>query len=292
MSQQYVHINGRLVEYEKAAAPLYDHSLLYGDGAFEGIRSYNGRVFRLDEHLSRLYYSLNALGIDEPVSKDEMRASLLELCKVNDHQYGYIRVTVSRSTGLGLDPAHLEDPANVYISTEQLSLYPQSMYDNGLTLVTTATRVPPPIVIDPRIKCTGKYTNNIRAKMEANRCGAGEGLMLNMDGYVAECTGDNIFVVKDGILKTPAESVCGLDGVTRNTVIEIAKNNGVPVEEGLLSQYDIYSADEAFLTGTGAEVIPAVELDGRKIGVGKPGEITHKLISFFRQQTQETGVAF
>jgi branched-chain amino acid aminotransferase len=292
MSQKYVHINGQLIEREKAVAPLYDHGLLYGDGVFEGIRSYNGRVFKLEEHMNRLFYSLKALAIDVPVTKQQMTESLLELCKVNDHQSGYIRVTVTRGTGLGLDPAHLGKPANIYLSNEQLTLYPQSMYDNGLTLLTVSTRLPPSVVIDPRIKCTGKYTNNIQAKLEANRAGAGEGLMLNMQGYVAECTGDNIFIIKDGVLRTPAQSVCGLVGVTRCTVIKLAKEAGIPVDETLLTLHDIYSADEAFITGTAAEVIPAVVLDGREINTAKPGSITKKLISLFREHTRETGAAF
>jgi branched-chain amino acid aminotransferase len=293
MSQKYVHINGQLFEREKAVAPLYDHGLLYGDGVFEGIRSYNGRVFKLDEHLSRLYYSMNALAIDAPVPVETMKESVLELCRTNDHQSGYIRLTITRGNGLGLDPAHLEEPsANVYISTEQLKLYPQAMYDNGLDLITVSTRLPPPIVIDPRIKCTGKYTNNIRAKMEANRYGAGEGLMLDLQGFVAECTGDNIFVIKDGVVRTPSQATCGLVGVTRNTVIDLAGKNGFVVDENLLTQYDVLSADECFLTGTGAEVIPAVVLDGRKIGAGVPGSVTKKLISLFREHTRETGSAF
>ncbi|MDR3710604.1 MAG: branched-chain-amino-acid transaminase [Capsulimonadaceae bacterium] len=292
MSQKFVHINGTLVPYEQATAPLYDHSLLYGDGAFEGIRSYNGKVFKLDEHLDRMYYSAKALAIDLPVTQDVMRNSLLELCRVNDHQNGYIRLTITRGTFLGLDPKHSNGPANVYISTEQLTLYPQAMYDNGLTMITVSTRVPPTFVSDPRIKCTGKYTNNIQAKMEANRAGVGEGVMLNLEGYVMECTGDNIFIVKNGVIRTPPPSTCGLVGITRTTVIQVARAAGIQVDEALLTPYDIYTADECFLTGTGAEVIPAVVLDGRSIGTGKPGPVTGRVIGLFRQHTRETGVAF
>lgn len=292
MSQQYVHINGRLIEKQMASAPLYDHGLLYGDGVFEGIRTYNGRVFKLDEHLARLYFSANALGIDMPVAQSVLRQSILELCKGNDHQNGYIRLTVTRGTGLGLDPRHIKSEANIYITTEQLALYPKEMYENGLTLVTVSTRIPTPDVMDPRIKCTGKYANNIRAKMEANRVGAGEGVMLSHQGYVVECTGDNIFLVKNGVVKTPPTHSCGLEGITRATVIELAKGASIPMVEEMITQYDIYAADECFLTGTGAEVIPAVTLDDRPIGTGKPGPISKRLIELFKVHTAESGVAF
>ena len=193
---------------------------------------------------------------------------------------------------LGLDPRHIKTTANIYISTEQLALYPREMYETGLVLVTVSTRLPPPNVIDPRIKCTGKYTNNIQAKMEANRAGAGEGVMLNDAGYITECTGDNIFVIKNGVVKTPPAHSCGLEGITRNTVIGLAREAGIPVEETMMTQYDLYTADECFLTGTGAEVIPAVSCDGRPTGSGKPGAISWKIIDLFKAHTQSTGVAF
>jgi branched-chain amino acid aminotransferase len=289
---QYVHINGQLVPKEQASVPLYDHGLLYGDGLFEGIRSYNGKVFKLDEHLDRLYFSANALAINITVPQEAMRLAVLELCRKNDHQNGYIRLTVTRCIGLGLDPKNLPNTANVYISTEQLALYPKELYENGLSIVTVSTRAPSPQIFDPRVKCTGKYASNIQAKMEANRAGAGEGLMLNLQGYVTECTGDNIFVVKDGIVKTPPTHSCGLEGITRNTVIMLARSNGIEVEEVMMTQYDIYNAQECFLTGTGAEVIPAVSLDGRSIGTGKPGPISLRLIELFRALTRECGVPF
>jgi len=292
MSQKYVHINGQLIPYEQATAPLYDHSLLYGDGAFEGIRTYNGNIFKLDEHLTRLYHSANALAIELPISQETMRQSVIELCRANEHMNGYIRMTITRGSFLGLDPKHYNGPANVYISNEQLTLYPKEMYENGLKMITVSTRIPPSFVFDPRIKSTGKYVSNIQAKMEANRAGVGEGLMLNMDGYVAECTGDNIFIICDGAIKTPPPSSCGLVGITRCTVIELARSNGIPVEEVMLTLYDIYSADECFLTGTGAEVIPAAMLDGRRIGSGKPGPVTHRVIELFHAHTQESGVSF
>ncbi len=286
------YINGGIVKKEEARVPLYDHGLLYGDGLFEGIRTYNGKVFKLDEHLDRLYYSAAALMIAMPVAQPVLRDSVLELCKANNHLSGYIRLTVTRGTGLGLDPKHISGTANIYISTEQLSLYPAELYETGLVMVTASNRLPPPDVIDPRIKCTGKYTNNIQAKLEANRKGAGEAVMLNAQGYVCECTGDNIFVFKDGVLKTPPSHSCGLVGITRNTVLELARKNNFPVEETLMTQYDVYNANECFLTGTGAEVIPAIELDGRKIGSGRAGALTTKLIALFREHTRESGVKF
>jgi len=287
-----VYINGNLIEKDKAFAPLYDHSLLYGDGLFEGIRTYNGRVFKLDEHLDRLFFSAAALWITIPVTKSVLKDSLLELCKANKHLNGYIRLTVTRGTALGLDPKNITSGANVYISTEQLRLYPAELYESGLEMITSSIRLPPSDVIDPRIKCTGKYTNSIQAKLEANRYGAGEAVMLNYSGYVTECTGDNIFLFKDGVLRTPPEHSCGLVGITRNTVLQLARENGIPVEETMMTQYDLYTADECFLTGTAAEVIPAFQLDGRLIGSGRAGEKTKEIISLFRQNTRETGAEF
>ena len=292
MSGRFVHINGRLLNQAEAMAPLYDHGLLYGDGLFEGIRTYNGKVFKLDEHLDRLYFSCKALAITMTVPQPDLRAAVLALCKSNDHRNGYIRLTVTRGTGLGLDPSHLTGPPNIYISNEQLSLYPADLYENGLVMVTASTRLPAPQIIDPRIKCTGKYANNVQAKLEANMRGAGEAVMLNQQGYVAECTGDNIFTIKNGVVHTPPPYACGLQGITRDTVIDLARTNGIPVEETMMTLYDVYVADECFLTGTGAEVIPAVELDGRPLGSGKAGEITKKIIALFRAHTLESGVAF
>lgn len=287
--EEYVSINGELVPKDKAAVPLYDHGLLYGDGVFEGIRVYNNRVFKLDEHVARLFYSMKALNITPPADQSTIRAQILGTCKANRHENGYIRVTVTRGTGLGLDPKHIKTVANAYISCEQLALYPQEMYDNGLKVVTVATRLPSPDVIDPRVKTTGKYINNIMAKSEANRYGAGEGLMLTREGYVGEATGDNIFLVKNCDILTPPPSLGILPGITRATVIELAGQMSIRVIEPLITQYDVYNADEVFLTGTAAEVIPAVEFDGRLVGDGKPGPITKRLIAAFREHTQTSG---
>ena len=288
--KQFVCMNGALVAKEEAVIPFYDHGLLYGDGLFEGIRVYGGRVFKLDEHVARLYYSARALNIVIPAPAEATRESILETVRANGHRDGYVRVTVTRGTGLGLDPKHIKGEANVYISCEQLALYPVEMYETGLIVATVSTRLPSPDVIDPRVKCTGKYINNIMAKAEANRAGAGEGLMLTREGYVGEATGDNIFLVRDGALTTPPASIGILQGITRDTVIELAHEAGYTVTEPIITQYDVYNADEVFLTGTAAEVIPAVHFDGRDIGDGKPGPITRRLIAAFREHTRTTGI--
>ena len=283
-------MNGELVGWEDAKIPFYDHGLLYGDGLFEGIRVYNNRVFKLDEHVRRLYLSAQALAINLTVPVEEMRDDILRTARANGHSQGYIRVTVTRGTGLGLDPRAVKTSPNVYISCEQLSLYPPELYENGLIVSTVSTRLPSPDVIDPRVKCTGKYINNILAKMEANRAGAGEGLMLTREGYVGEATGDNIFLIKGGAIFTPSTSIGILQGITRDTVIALALEMGLTVSEPLITLYDVYNCDEAFLTGTAAEVIPAVQFDGRLIGDGRPGPITRRLVSAFRDYAQSTGV--
>ncbi len=288
--QQFVSLNGNLVKKEEAVIPFYDHGLLYGDGLFEGIRVYGGRVFKLDEHVARLYYSAKALNINIPAAPQVTREIILDTVRANGHREGYVRVTVTRGTGLGLDPKHIKGEANVYISCEQLALYPPEMYENGLIVATVSTRLPSPDVIDPRVKCTGKYINNIMAKAEANRSGAGEGLMLTREGYVGEATGDNIFLVKNGQLLTPPATIGILQGITRDTVITLAAEAGISVFEPIMTQYDVYNADEAFLTGTAAEVIPAVEFDGRLIGDGKPGPMTRQLMAAFREHTRISGV--
>lgn len=287
---QFVSINGKLIPKEQAFVPLYDHGLLYGDGLFEGIRVYNNRVFKLEEHVARLYLSAKALNIVVPAPPEATREAIIETARANGYADGYIRVTVTRGTGLGLDPKHVKGEANVYISCEQLALYPPEMYENGLIVATVSTRLPSPDVMDPRVKCTGKYINNIMAKAEANRYGAGEGLMLTREGYVGEATGDNIFLVKDGALLTPPASIGILQGITRDTVISLAGEMGISVREPILTLYDVYNADELFLTGTAAEVIPGVEVDGRAIGTGRPGLITKRLIEAFREHARSTGV--
>ena len=287
---QSVYMNGDYVPKETASVPLFDHGYLYGDGVFEGVRVYGGRVFRLEPHLDRLLFSARALGfVLGDLSVAGITESVRELCRRNDHHDGYIRITLSRGTGLGLDPSHIDTTPRLVMSTQELRLYGSAFYDNGLTMITCATRVPSPDAIDPRIKCTGKYINNILAKMEANRVGAGEGVMLNQQGYVAEATGDNLFVIKGGKVVTPHPSAGCLKGVTRGAAMELLTQAGVSVAEENLTLYDVYTADECFLTGTAAEIIPAVELDRRTIGTGNPGDITRRLIDAFRELTATTG---
>ncbi|MGQ9789466.1 MAG: branched-chain-amino-acid transaminase [Armatimonadota bacterium] len=287
--RRFVNLNGQMVSPAEAKIDLYDHGFLYGDGVFEGIRVYNGRVFKLQEHVDRLYHSARALMIGIPISKEEMTARIKMVVRENAETNCYIRVTVSRGVGLGLDPMHIRLEPTIAISTADLALYPREMYENGLHVVTVSTRIPPAQCLDPRIKSLGRYINNILAKMEANRVGAGEGLMLNVEGYVAEATGDNLFIVKNGALHTPPPSAGILAGITRATVMMLAEGLGIPVHETMMTLYDVYTADEAFLTGTAAEVIPMVTLDERPIGTGKPGEITQRIISAFREHTQSSG---
>lgn len=287
---QSVWMNGELVTKDRALVPLYDHGMLYGDGVFEGIRVYNDRVFKLNEHVARLFLSARALNICLAYSQCEICAAIVATVKNNGHHHGYIRITATRGVGLGLDPKHIKSGANIYISTEQLALYPAEMYEKGLVVVTCSTRLPSPDVIDPRVKCTGKYINNIMAKSEANRCGAGEGLMLTREGYVGEATGDNIFLIRDGKITTPPASIGILQGITRDTVITLGRQSGLTISEPLVTLYDVYNADEIFLTGTAAEVIPVVEVDGRTIGSGIPGPITRRLMVAFADFARSAGV--
>lgn len=280
---KWVFLNGEFVPGEQAHVHIYDHGFLYGDGAFEGIRAYNGRAFKLVEHVDRLYNSLKALWIDLPYGREQFAANIEKLLEKNEVTNGYIRVTVSRGIALGLDPKNIQGQPTVCISTDKLSLYPKSMYENGLEVVTVATRVASPQVLEPRIKSLGKYLCNIQAKIEANQVGAGEGLMLTEDGYVAECTGDNIFYAKRGVIYTPPAFLGILEGITRATVMDLLAEMGVKVEEKVFTRFDLYTCDESFLTGTAAEVIPMVKLDDRVIGNGKPGPITKKLEQAFRK---------
>lgn len=284
-------INGTIHPLEKATVSIADHAHLYGDGLFEGIRFYNKKVFKLDEHLDRLYHGIAYSGIEMPFSQAELRSHVLATCKEADLDAGYIRLNVTRGTGLGLDPANINRTANVVIMINTIALYPESAYQNGLTAVTTSFRVIPSDTLDPRLKCIGRYASNILAKMEANRAGAGEGLLLNHQGQIAECTGDNIFFVIGGKLVTPHPSCGILDGITRRAAIAIAKGMGVTVEETVLTPYDTFTATEAFLTGTAAEVIPLVSLDARPIGNGKIGDLTLKIMAKFKEETQN-GVPF
>lgn len=286
---QVVYLNGEFVPEKDAKVSVYDHGLLYGDGAFEGIRVYSGRVFKFREHIERLYRSAHAMMITLPITQDEMAEAVLKTLRTNGIKDGYVRITVTRGVGLGLDP-RVCNTATVVIMTDKLSLYPEEMYRDGLQVVTVSTRVPPAQSLEPRIKSLGKYVINIQAKIEANRVGAGEGLMLNTEGYVAEGTGDNIFLVKDGKFVTPPPYAGILEGITRNTVIDLARDMGIATEESLFTLFEVYVADECFLTGTAAEVAPVVKVDGRTIGSGRPGPITGRLTEAFHALTKTEGV--
>jgi branched-chain amino acid aminotransferase len=287
-----VWLNGQVAPLESATTSVADHAHLYGDGLFEGIRIYNNRVWKLDEHLERLYHGIRFLGFHMSIGYDALRATLLDVCKQAEISDGYIRLNVTRGTGLGLDPKGIDCTPNVMIMVSTLALYPPEAYEIGLHVVTSSIRVMAADALDPRLKCIGRYGANILAKLEANRMGAGEALMLNAQGQIAECTGDNIFLISKGVIRTPHPSAGILRGVTRDTVIEIAKSAGYTVEETQLSLFDVFAADEAFLTGTAAEVIPMVSLDSKAIGSGTPGPITKDLITRFRQLTVTTGVDF
>lgn len=286
-----VWLNGDIQPLDTAVTSVADHAHLYGDGLFEGIRIYNRKVFKLDEHLERLYHGIAYLGFEMQLSLKQLRETVLDVCKQADINDGYIRLNVTRGTGLGLDPKNINRNANVMIMVSTLALYPPEAYDIGLTVVTSSYRVIPADCLDPRVKAIGKYVANILAKHEGNRMGAGEALMLNHQGYIAECTGDNFFLVNGRHIRTPHPSCGLLAGITRQTIIDLARQNGYTVDETLLTPFDVFTADEAFLTGTAAEIIGMVSLDNRKIGCGKPGEVTLELTALFREHTA-TGVAF
>jgi branched-chain amino acid aminotransferase len=282
-----VWFNGELSPLESATVPAADHAHLYGDGLFEGIRIYGRRVFKLDEHLRRLYDGCRFLGIPMKWDQESLKRTILDVCHQSDLEDGYIRLNVTRGTGLGLDPRAVKTDANVMIMLNTLSLYTPDQFEAGLDVVTTSFRVIPADALDPRLKCIGRYASNIMAKREANMMNAGEGLMLNHQGMVAECTGDNIFIVRDGILRTPHPTAGILQGITRDTVIALAREEGIEVREDFFTIYDITSADEAFLTGTAAEMIRMRSLDGRIIGDGDMGPMTRLLTEKFRAATRQ-----
>jgi branched-chain amino acid aminotransferase len=275
-----VYINGKLYDKQDAKISVYDHGLLYGDGVFEGIRAYSGRVFRLKEHVDRLYESAISIHLKIPMARAEMASAIVETLAVNKLVDAYIRVVVTRGSGsLGLDPRKTTDP-QIIIITDAISLYPPELYQNGLKIVTAGTMRNHPSALNPRIKSLN-YLNNIMAKVEGTNAGCLEALMLNHKGEVAECTGDNIFIVRRKALHTPPIDAGILEGITREAVIGLAREAGVEVHERTMDRHDIYTADECFLTGTAAEVIPVVECDGRSIGAGKPGPITLDLLERF-----------
>ncbi len=280
-----VYINGKLYDKDEAKISVYDHGLLYGDGVFEGIRSYSGKVFRLREHLDRLWNSAKAIWLEIPMTKEEMAQAIHDTLSANGILDGYIRVVVTRGVGtLGLDPNRCSQP-QVIIITDLIALYPEDYYRNGLEIITVSTTRNHPAALNPRIKSLN-YLNNILAKIEGLQAGCIEALMLNHKGEVAECTGDNIFVVRQGRIATPPIDAGILEGITRDAVIGLARQSGIEVAEIPLTRHDVYIADECFLTGTAAEVIPVVKVDSRTIGDGRPGPITRDLMQQFHKLTR------
>lgn len=275
-----VYISGKLYDKADAKISVYDHGLLYGDGVFEGIRAYSGRVFKLDRHVERLYESATAIHLAIPMSQEDMADAIVDTIKANKLSDAYVRVVVTRGAGsLGLDPRKTTDP-QVIIIADTISLYPEELYESGLKIVTAGTIRNHPQALSPRVKSLN-YLNNIMAKIEGTNAGCLEALMMNHKGEVAECTGDNIFVVKRGELITPPVTAGILEGITREAVIDLARGSGIAVHERSMDRHDIYTADECFLTGTAAEVIPVVECDSRPIGSGSPGPITKELRRHF-----------
>lgn len=284
-----IYMNGELLDKKDAKVSVFDHGYLYGDGVFEGIRIYHGKVFKLKEHIDRLYDSAKAIMLDIPISKEEMIQATLTTCKENNlYDKGYIRLIVSRGVGdLGLNALICKEPMVVIIAST-ISLYPEEFYEKGFEIITVPTRRNISEALNPRIKSLN-YLNNVLAKIEALHCGYQEAVMINQQGYVSECTGDNIFYIKDNVIITPCKSMGILEGITRNVVIELAQKEGLEVREEVFTRYSLYTADECFLTGSAAEVVPVINIDGRVIGEGKVGLLTKKIISLFGSYVKEQG---
>jgi len=283
-----VFIDGKFYNERDAKISVFDHGLLYGDGIFEGIRAYNGRVFKLKEHIDRLFYSAKAILLTIPMTHAELMRATVETCRKNKLRDCYIRLVVTRGPGtLGLNPNRCKTPS-VIIIAGKIQVYPEQLYARGMDIVTVPTVRNLHSALNPAIKSLN-YLNNILAKIEANNSGVEEAVMLNSEGFVSECTADNLFIIKEGKLFTPPLSAGALYGITRHTVMELAEKSGVPVSEPNLTRYDLFNADECFLTGTGAEIMPVIKIDGRVIGTGKPGPITRKLVTEYHALTKVTG---
>jgi len=286
-----IYLDGKFVEKKKAVVSVFDHGLLYGDGVFEGIRTYNKRVFRLKEHIDRLYRSADAIELNIPMTKSKLIGAVIKTLKINKLSDAYVRLVVTRGTGdLGLDPRKCVR-ATVFIIADKIKLYPEKYYEEGLEIVTAATRRNYPESLDPRIKSLN-YLNNILGKLDAIKADTEEAIMLTHDGYVAECTGDNIFIVKNGKLMTPPVDIGALEGITRDAVIRLSRGMSIPFSERLLRMKDVYAADEVFLTGTAAEIIPVIKVDGHKINGGKPGRVALRLMEAFKKLTKVDGVKY
>ncbi|ANC78066.1 MAG: branched-chain-amino-acid transaminase [Bacillota bacterium] len=289
MQEQWVYVNGEHVLKDDAKVSVYDHGFLYGDGVFEGIRVYNGNVYRLDEHLQRLYESAQSIMLTIPHTKEELTDIIVQTLQKNKYRDAYIRLVISRGKGnLGLDPFTCGQPGVIVIA-EQLALFPKKLYETGLEIITVASRRNRPDVLSPKVKSLN-YLNNILVKIEASLAGVSEALMLNDQGYVAEGSADNVFIIKGNTIKTPPGYLGALEGITRNAIVEIARAQGYNMVEEPFTRHDVYVADEVFLTGTAAEVIAVVKVDGRVIGNGAPGEHTNKLLKSFREKVVEEGV--
>jgi branched-chain amino acid aminotransferase len=283
-----IFIDGKYLNERDAKISVFDHGLLYGDGVFEGIRAYNGRVFKLKEHIDRLFYSAKAILLEIPMTHAEMMKATVETIRVNKLRDCYVRLVVTRGVGnLGLNPRSCKTPT-VFIIAGKIQVYPAELYARGMEIVTVPTVRNLHSAVNPAIKSLN-YLNNILAKIEANNAGVEEAIMLNAEGFVAECTADNLFIIKNGELLTPSLSAGALYGITRGTVMELATQLGVKVSEPNLTRYDLFNADECFLTGTGAEIMPVIKIDGRVIGNGKPGVLTLKLIEEYHALTKVTG---
>jgi branched-chain amino acid aminotransferase len=283
-----IFIDGKYYSERDAKVSVFDHGLLYGDGVFEGIRAYHGRVFKLKEHIDRLFCSAKAILLELPMSHTQFMKTTVETCRKNSLRDGYIRLVVTRGVGtLGLNPRSCKRPS-VIIIADKIQLYPPELYQRGMEIVTVPTTRNLHSALNAAIKSLN-YLNNILAKIEANNAGVEEAVMLNAEGFVAECTGDNLFIVKNRALFTPPLSAGALYGITRQTVIELAEEAGLKVSEPNLTRYDLFNADECFLTGTGAELIPVVKIDGRVIGTGKPGPITRRLEEDYHALTKVSG---
>lgn len=287
-----VYINGKFYEKKDAKISVFDHGLLYGDGVFEGIRSYNRLVFKLKEHIDRLFESAHTIMLDIPLSKEQLIKAVTATLKENNLTDAYIRLVVTRGEGdLGLDPRKCNGHASVIIITDKIALYPEKFYKNGLEIITVPTIRNLPEALNPQIKSLN-YLNNILAKIEAINAGCDEAIMLDSLGYVAECTGDNIFIVKNNQLYTPPQCMGTLRGITRDSVLEIARKDKIAVHEHVLTRHELFISDECFLTGTAAEIVSVVKVDGRIIGTGKPGKLTSKLMKEFKELTKKEGVKY
>ncbi|MDO9572588.1 MAG: branched-chain-amino-acid transaminase [Candidatus Omnitrophota bacterium] len=287
-----IYINGKFYEKESAKVSVFDHGLLYGDGVFEGIRSYNRRVFKLKEHIDRLFESAQSIMLNIPLTKIQLTKVVVQTIIANKLNNAYIRLIVTRGEGdLGLDPRKCCKRGTIIIIADKIALYPKELYSKGLSIVTVPTVRNLPEALNPQIKSLN-YLNNILAKIEAANAGCDEAIMLDSLGYVAECTGDNIFVVKNGHLYTPPQCMGTLRGITRDAILEIARKDKIPAHEHVITRHEVYISDECFLTGTAAEIIPVVKVDGRVIGHGIPGKLTLALMKKFKQLTVKDGVKY